>query len=151
MSNYTPKSEEQLVRESLLPDSIRDFEVAETDGKPSSKGNPMITLKLHVFDDEGNARIVMDYISLNSNFGERKFRHAADACGILEIYNTGSLTHTDFKGKTGKVSIKTQEGTKEYPNPKNVVHDYIKREEQPSSAQVATTTANVLEDDEVPF
>lgn len=147
MTTYTPKSEEQLIREGLIPDGIYDYEVVETDDTPSKKKNPMFTLKLHVYDQDANPRVITDYIALGSNFGERKLRHAADGSGIIDIYNSGELVHTDFLGRSGKVSIKTQEGSKEYPDPKNVVHDYIKREEQ-SPAKTKTVS---VDDDEVPF
>ena len=58
--SYTPKSEEQLIREGLMPDGTYDFEVVETDDKPSKAGNTMLTLKLHVFDDDLNPNIITD-------------------------------------------------------------------------------------------
>lgn len=145
--SYTPKSEEQLIKEGLLADNVYDCTVIETSDAPSKKGNAMFTLKLHVFDDEGRPQVLTDYIALGSNFGERKLRHAADSFGIINIYDSGNLCPKDFLDKSGKVSIKTQEGTTEYPNPKNVVHDYIKRESVEVTPIAKTATIN----DEVPF
>ena len=150
--SYVPKSEEQLAKEGLLPDGIYDFEVVETSDKKSSKGNAMYTLKLHIFGEDGSPRIIFDYIALGNNFGERKLRHAADAAGIIHIYETGEMKPSDFQGKTGKVEIKTQEGTPDYPLPKNVVKDYVKR---PLVESVATgaipSTKDILDGDECPF
>lgn len=146
---YTPKSEETLAKEGLLPDGTYDYEVADTSDKPSKKGKDMYTLKLHVFGDDGAAHVIYDYISLGNNFGERKLRHAADASNIIEIYESGKLKPSDFQGKTGKVIIKMQDGTADYPLPKNVVGDYVKR---PLKETVATGALPPdVEGDEVPF
>lgn len=147
--SYTPKTEDQLAKEGLLAKGTYDFEVAETSDKPSKKGNDMYTLKLHVFDENGTARIVYDYIALGNNFGERKLRHAADTCGLIEIYNTGNLKPKDFQGKSGKAQIKQQDGTVDHPMPKNVVSDYVKKS-TPESVSTGELPKEV-EDDEVPF
>ncbi len=149
MSAYTPKSEETLAKEGLLPEGTYDFEVSETSDKPSKKGKAMYTLKLHVFDENGQARIVYDYIALGSNFGERKLRHAADACGLIDIYDTGNLKPSDFQDKSGKAQIKQQDGSADYPLPKNVVADYVKRSAEETVATGALPKE--VEDDEVPF
>lgn len=155
---YTPKTEEVLEKEkqdalnaSLLPNGEYDFEVVQTSNKAASSGADMITLKLTISDNEGVGRFIFDYLTEAMGW---KIRHAADACGLLANYDAGTLCAADFEGATGKVKIKTQKGNKEYPNPKNVVEDYIKRSEQP--AQVATprkesAATGALVDDEIPF
>lgn len=154
--SYTPKSEEQLALEGLLPEGDYDYEVVETSDKPSKSGNFMITLKLNVFDAEGGSRVLTDYIVPNSNYGERKLRHAADASNIIDIYDSGALVHTDFLNRTGKLKLKIQDGTAEYPMPKNSVFDYIKREDVGTTSiakeSIATgaMTKNDL-NDEIPF
>ena len=131
---YTPKSEEQLAKEGCQPDGIYDFEVVATDDKPSKKGNDMYTLKLLLWDNNGDNFTLFDYIALGNNFGERKLRQAADSCGILHIYETGNMKPSDFMNTKGKVEIKTQEGNTEFPLPKNVVKDYVKRPVQETEA-----------------
>ena len=133
---YTPKSEAQLADEGLTPEGIYDYEIVEAEEKLSKAGNDMYVLKLYIFDQNGIRRPLTDYIALGSNFGERKLRHAADASGILDIYESGDLCADSFIGKCGKVVIAKQEGTVEYPNPKNVVKDYVKREGQPAKKAV---------------
>lgn len=127
--NYTPKTEAQLTEEALLPEGIYDFEVIDTKDTPSKKGNDMITLKLAVFDGEGRERHLFDYIAFGSSFGERKFRRAAAACGLLEIYSAGNLIDRTFMGACGQVLIKRQDGTDDYPMPKNVISEYIPKDE----------------------
>lgn len=143
---YTPKTEQQLASEGLLPEGIYDFEIVDTDDKQSKKGNDMYTLTLNVFDADGGTKQIRDYIALGSNFGERKLRHAADACGLIEIYNTGNLKPSDFQDRAGKVQIKQQDGSMDFPLSKNVVADYVVK---PVSETVATGA--LLGGDECPF
>lgn len=150
---YEPKSEEALEKErqdainaSLLPNGEYDFEVLQVSDKASSSGAEMITLKLNIFDSEGNGRIIFDYLTAAMGY---KLRHAANACGLLDIYESGALTAESFEGRAGKVKIKTQKGNKDYPNPKNVVDDYVKRDVQPPKETVATGALPL--DDEIPF
>lgn len=144
---YTPKSDDQLVKESLMPDGEYDWECVDTNDKPSSKGNDMFTLKLHVFDEEGQPNIIMDYIALGNTFGERKLRHAADSGGIIDIYESGKLVAADFLGRTGKLKIKTQEAQGNY-DAKNVVASYTKR----GAVAATPVAANTDElNDEIPF
>lgn len=156
---YIPKSEEELEKEkqeainaSLLANGEYDFEVITTSDKPSNSGAEMITLKLNVFDHEGNSRTIFDYLTEAMGW---KIRHAADACGLLATYESGSLAASSFDFCTGKVKIKTQKGNKEYPNPKNVVEDYIKRDLSNQSAEMPNvptqTIAATLNGDDIPF
>ena len=61
MTRYTPKTETELAQEGLIPSkTICDVEVAEAIDRPSKAGNPMITLKLNVFDETGAMRVIFD-------------------------------------------------------------------------------------------
>ena len=129
-NRYTPKTEQELAEEGLIPSkTICDVEVAEAVDKPSKAGNPMITLKLNVFDDTGAMRAIYDYIVPSTNFGERKLRHAADAFGLMEKYEAGTVWAEDFLNQMGKAEIGQSKPTDEYPLPKNIVTDYIGRAE----------------------
>lgn len=145
---YIPKTEEQLIKEGLLSEGIYDFEVIDTNDRPSKKGNDMFTLKLCVFAVDGTQQHIFDYIALGNNFGERKLRHAANACGLLGIYNSGKLTDRDFMGTTGRAFLKQQDGTPDFPNPKNVVTDYLPRDEPEGSP---VKPAKEIIDDDIPF
>ncbi|MGI0012333.1 MAG: hypothetical protein ACREBU_02660 [Nitrososphaera sp.] len=146
--NYTPKTEEELDKEALLPEGSYDFEVVSTSDRPSKSGNEMIALKLCVFGRDGSSHYVYDYIALGTNLGERKLRRAAVSCGLLDIYNSGKLTDRDFLNTAGKVFLKQKEGTVEFP-PKNIVTEYFpkfnpvrKNDPRPSKEII---------DDDVPF
>lgn len=147
--SYIPKSEEQLAKEGLFSEGIYDFEVIDTSDKPSKKGNDMFTLKLSIFDNDGMQRHIFDYIALGNNFGERKLRHAANACGLISIYSSGNMTDRDFLNKTGKVFLKQQDGTTDFPMPKNVIADYLPRSNDEVSAPVKPIQEII--DDGIPF
>lgn len=154
---YEPRTEEELEKErqdalnaSMLPDGEYDFDIAETSNAPSkASGEEMITLKLNVFDNDGNGHIVFDYLTAKMGW---KLRHAADACGIIDVYESGSLIASSFDFCSGKVKIKTQKGNKQYPNPKNVVDDYVKRgtSEAAPKAPVNAPVGHPI-NDEIPF
>lgn len=143
---FTPKTEEQLADEALLPEGTYDFEVIDTNDKPSKKGNDMITLQLCVFDGDGSHRYVYDYIAIGNSFGERKLRHAANTCGLMDEYSSGNISASDFHGKTGKVLLKKQPAKDDFP-PKNTVADYIIRDEGVTD----TRTPRQIINDDIPF
>lgn len=122
---FKPKSEKEISEENLLPNGEYDFEVTAALDAKSASGNEMIKLQLNVFDDNGNLRIIFDYLLESMAF---KLRHAADACGVIDKYESGSLVADDFMGKTGRLKLAIQKDkTGDYPD-KNTVRDYIKRE-----------------------
>ena len=149
---YTPKTEAELAKESLLPAGEYDATCIECIDRPSKKGNDMFTLKLQIFDPEGGFRVVFDYIVFGNPFGERKFRHAADAFGLIDVYSSGKLTAQDFVDCSCKIKLKIQDGTADFPTPKNAVEDYISLGgDDPVFKPVATNTASKDLDDDIPF
>lgn len=145
---YTTHTDEELNRLNLLSPGIHDFEVMETDDKPSKKGNDMVTLKLHVFEDDGTPRIVFDYLVPEAM--PHKFKHACDACNLLAEYEAGSITAASFLGRTGKLTIFTQPAKDNFQE-KSAVKDYVKREVQDASAPPPARKAATDLDDEIPF
>jgi hypothetical protein len=142
---FTPKTQKEIDESNLMPAGIYDFEVVSAENAISKKGNEMITLKLHVFDSEGAARIIFDYLQ---EALEYKLRHAADACGLIESYETGYLDAPDFIGKCGKVKIKIDKSKEPQYSDKNVVQDYIVEK---AKEETATVTGHILEGDEIKF
>lgn len=142
---YEPKTEEQLEREMLFEEGEYDFEITKAEERLSKSGNPMLELKLNVFDENGNKRIISDYLLTSSAWMEFKLRHAAFACGLGEQYETGSLGEHDFNGRSGKCKIGIQKASGDYPA-KNVVQDYIVSE---NAAPLNGSEPFI--DDEIPF
>lgn len=132
---YTAKTDEEFAKEEaealkklLMADGVYDFEVIDAEEKTSSKGNDMIMLTLTVYDESGEGNKITDYLVPGSTYGNRKIRHAAVACGLTEQYETEKLAAEDFTGRAGKLRIKIQKGTKDYPKPKNTVDDYLAKD-----------------------
>lgn len=149
---FTPKTEEQLIAENMIPEGIYPFEVVYTEDRVSQKGNEMIVLKLKVFTESGE-RFVTDYLMEAMAF---KLRHAAEACGLLDQYNEGEITSFHFNGQAGMVKIGVEKDkTGQYPD-KNVVRDYAVERPAKTSEKHSAAKANAYQpegdlDDEIPF
>ena len=130
MAIFTPKTEEAIVTEGLIPaKTICDIEVMEaTDTVSKSSGNDMIVLKIKVYHENG-FKVITDYITFgNKNAEEFKVRRSCDCFGILDAYNSGNLEAADYKNKSGKAKIGIQsDKTGQYPD-KNVIGEYCKRD-----------------------
>lgn len=120
----TPKSEAQIIEESLVPVGLYDFEVVEAADTTSSNGNEMIVLIHHIYSEAGKKYSIKDYLLESFAF---KLRHACDACGILNIYESGNLIADDFLGKTGKLEIKHGPDSRDKAVTQASVKDYVKR------------------------
>lgn len=139
---FTPKTEKEIIEEGLLPVNTYDAEITAAAEETSAKGNDMIKLKLGVFDDEGTQRVIFDYLLESMPL---KLRHAAEACGLVDEYESGSLSADDFVGKNVRVKVGIKKDkTGQYPD-SNGIMDYIAthRDLRPASA--------ILEGDGVPF
>jgi hypothetical protein len=149
--NFEPKEENDLI--DLLEVGDGDFEVIEAVEKHSkSNGNPMIELKLKVWDSKGQEGIIFDYLMLTgSNFSLRKIRHFCYSCGLEALYDQGSLSASDCDGKAGKLKIDFQKGTNGYQD-KNTVKDYIVASEETKKLDPRSTSAQDEKfDDDIPF
>lgn len=149
--NFQPKTEADLANELVLPAGTYDFEVVDAEEKTSKAGNEMIVVTLRVFDDDGGARFVTDYLMEKMAF---KLRHFCATTGLMDAYNRGALSASMCEQRGGKVVIqvepekKSPDGTKTFPA-KNSVKDYSgegARRRLPPAAPAAD-----LEDDDIPF
>ena len=120
--NFNPKTEKEIAESKLMPKGEYDFEVVDAFEKLSkSSGKPMIELRLKV-SNGNNGRTLTDYLSIDR---QEKLRHAADACGLLDKYNAGSVSNSDFRGKRGRLKLGIEKDrTHTYPD-KNIVLDYV--------------------------
>ncbi len=148
---FEPKKEDELI--DLLEVGEGNYEVVEATKKFSrSTSNPMIELKIKVWDQSGQEGILFDYLMLTaSNFSLRKIRHFCYSCGIGDLYEKGSLSAIDCFGKQGKLKIDFQKGTNGYQD-KNVVKDYLVSTEEPIKKQNSNFTSQEEKfDDDIPF
>lgn len=142
---FTPKTEKQIQEENLRPAGTYSFEIVKAEDKISSKQNEMIELTLKVFDNDGNSFLVNDYLLESMAF---KLRHAADACGLIDRYEMGTLQAIDFDGKTGQVKIKISKDKNGVYADKNTVGDYITEKNVVTNSVSASPP---MIDDTIPF
>ena len=128
---FKPKRESELMN--LLPKGEYDFEIMEAADKISKSGNEMIELRVAIWKDEDVVSRIFDHLMEKVAY---KLRHCAEACGIIDLYETGNLKASDFEGRTGKCKLDVQKDTTGQYLDKNVVKDYLPR---PNGAQEAGT------------
>jgi hypothetical protein len=148
--NFDAKPENELI--DLLTPGEGNFEVLEATEKHSkSNGNPMIELKLKVWDEKGQEGNVFDYLMLTgSNYSLRKIRHFCYSCGLERSYEAGKLSGFDCIGKQGKLKIETKKGENGYQD-KNVVKDYIVESDSGKKTNPNFTSQDEKFDDDIPF
>ena len=133
-----PRSEEQIISDSLWPEAKYPFEIIEVEDTKSKKGNDMIVLTLNVMGMDGRTRVFKDY--LVEAFA-LKLRRCSEACGLLDKYKSGLIEDADFMGKSG-VLIIGQEFPKD-GNPRNYIKDYFIENNKNISQDIP--------DDDMPF
>ncbi len=147
---FTPKTEDDLKRESLLDAGTYDFEVTKSeDAVSKSSGKEMIALTLRLFSDRGE-RTVRDWLMPSMGF---KLRHFAETTGLLAKYEAGTMVANDCLGRTGKVILVIKDS--EQYGPQNNVKDYEKKkaELEPVMTPVPKPKlpAATISDDTIPF
>ena len=128
---FKPRTERELAEMKLWKKGVYDFEIIDACEKASkTSGNQMIELKVKIVGADGAARVITDY--LLEKRGE-KLRHAAEACGLLDKYQSGSLSNSDFQHKRGKLKLGIEKDkTHTWPD-KNIVLDYLVTSSAPST------------------
>jgi hypothetical protein len=119
---FKPQTEAQIAASKLWKRGVYEFEIVDAFEKLSKSSNrPMIELRVKVTGPNGS-RTVTDYLVEKR---AEKLRHAAEACGLIEKYNKGTLTNLDFQKKRGKLKLGIEKDKSHtYPD-KNVVVDYV--------------------------
>ncbi len=147
---FTPKTDQEIAEQNLIPKGVYHFEVLEASNQISKSGNEMIKLKLKVWTHDGKERVMFDY--LLEAFA-KKIKHFCEITGQLDKYETGCLFPEDCIFKMGKVEVGVEVGKPNdkggmYPD-KNTILDYIKSEAD--AAPATDKKADVPFDDDVPF
>jgi hypothetical protein len=149
MLSFPPKPENELL--DFLEIGDGQFEVVDATSKLSkSSGNPMIELKLKVWDVKGKSGVIYDYLMLNEhNFSLRKIRHFCYSAGLGGFYEAGKLDAPDCIGRQGKCNIGIQKGSNGYQD-KNVINDYLEASEQVLVKPLIKADDKEFDDD-IPF
>ena len=147
---FTAQSEKEIAEAGMLPEGQYPFEISQAEEKLSKAGNEMIVLTVRVYKPDGTFNLVTDYLMESMAY---KLRHCAEACGLVERYESGELDETLFVGKTGTLKLGIQKDkTGQYAD-RNSVKDYIVDGEKVSIPK--SPLQEVLDeddtDDDIPF
>lgn len=152
--NFKPRTQEEIESMNLLIPGIYHFRVANAKDRTSKKGNEMIELNLEVFDNEGNSRMMFDYLLEAIPQKLYAFCHST---GMENFYHNGGLTAKDCIDKSAYVELSIEKGADnpqggQYPD-KNVVKKYMTK---PVSGSAPTDYAAKADgavpfDDDIPF
>lgn len=119
---FQPKTKEEIAADGLLQPGEYDFEIVSGEDTVSKAGNDMIKLRLNVYTESGGKVTMFDYLMPTVAF---KLRHACEACGLEDEYESGNLEALDFEGKTGRCKVAVQKDKSgQYPD-RNGIADYI--------------------------
>lgn len=147
---FTPKTEEEVQQESLLPDGVYDFEVAQATDKLSQKGADMIEIKLRVFYEDSH-RVITDYL-LEAMLW--KLKHFCEATGLSGEYASGALSSQMCVHRAGRVKLRIEKDKTGKYKDKNSVVDYIAEPSdeisKPQSDGFASSAYGELTDADVP-
>jgi len=128
---FTPRTDEDLAAEGLLPKGEYDFEVQDAEDTTSKAGNDMIKVRLSVLDNEGtSAHTIWDYLLESMAY---KLKSFADATGLSSEYAAGSLQASDLIGRAGRAKIDIDPEKNGYPA-KNVIKSYVRAASAPRAA-----------------
>lgn len=113
-----------------------------------SGGKPMWVIVCKIFAKDGSdfTSHIIDYIPI---VGEMRFkhRHLAEALGLVDKYEAGTLTISDILHKSGKCKLGIQKGSQKqdgtFYSDKNNIVDYIPKD--------APVTVDKDLDDTIPF
>jgi len=148
---FTPKTEKEIAESNLLPEGEYPFEISSGADKISKSGNEMIELWVRVYKPDGSFNQVADYLLESIAY---KLRHAAEACGLLDKYEAGTILGTDFIGKTGMLKLGiTKDKNGQYPD-KNGIKDYIVPKEGEAKVSIPKDALQKTIDpmaDDIPF
>lgn len=147
---HEAKTEEEINEMGLLEDGIYDFTIIEAEETTSKKGKDMFKLKLHIFDTKGEPLVIFDWVLPDF---PKKYKHLHDACGLLDLYQSGETKSGDLVGNSGKLLLgkgKPYTDSNGIERINNSVVDYVKKDNLTSYAGAAAKAAAAL-DDEIPF
>lgn len=141
MFEYEVFSAEEAAQEQfkILPAGVYDAVIENAVEKTSSNGNPMIDLKLKVFDEKGGIYYMRDFLVFTKKMAW-KVRHFAKAAKLLNEYEAGKLCAAIIINKHVGVDVGIKpgeaipfhdlngkpEGSK-YPD-NNKISDYVEKE-----------------------
>ena len=141
--SYQVYTEQEAIEErfNLLKEGEYDAVITASKDRQSSSGNSMMDMTLQVFDEEGKARDVRDFLVFTKGM-MWKVIHFADSAGLMKTYEEGRLCSEAVIGNRVRVIITVEPGSEihadklngkpmgsKYPD-KNKVQDYVKKDDK---------------------
>lgn len=150
MLTFTPKSEEELLKDMLWPEGQYAFQVLEAQQKPSKSGNEMIVIKMILINSSNQNKTINDYLMCDLSSQLLKLRNFCHTVGLGNQFESGRLCAEDCIGKEGILELKRvgerKVGDAVYP-PANNVKDYVVSQKAKSVA----VKQDEFKDDDLPF
>lgn len=156
---FTPKTEQEIQEERLLPEGDYSFEVTQAVEYRSKAGNDMMKVMLKVFKPDGKHIMITDYLGEAMLY---KLKHFFDATGLQELYEAGEVPtndlgeYEDLAGASGMLKLVIRKSD-DYPD-QNSVKDYIPSDEESPKPKKKKPTAKDVQkpldddlEDEIPF
>ncbi len=162
MFQYQIMSEQEAMEErfNLLKEGEYDALVTASSDTQSKTGNPMMDMTVSVYDDNGKAHDVRDFLVFTKQM-MWKIVHFADSAGLLKEYESGKLCSEVAINQRIRVKITVEPGNEisedklkgkplgsRYPD-KNKIEDYIKRGDADDIH--ANTEPSDIVDSDIPF
>lgn len=144
MFTYTPLSNEQIdsYRKILKP-GIANFTIISASEKTSKAGNPMIEIKMHVWDSEGTQGQLLDWL-VGAPEMAWKLKSFCQSIGNESLYESGEISPLTLINKSGqlKIGLKKDNDGNDRPRVVGYVH-------QTNVANISGDTNDL--DDDCPF
>lgn len=163
MFEYQPISEQQAMAErfQLIKEGIYEAVITSSQDTQSKTGNPMMDMTVTVYDENGKAHDIRDFLVFTKQM-MWKVIHFCDSAGILKEYEEGNLCSQVAIDKRVMVKVIVEEGREipqdklqgkplgsKYPD-KNKIADYIKRSEKQSAQAPTSDNPPQFVDDDIP-
>ena len=156
--HITPLSEAEAERQESgrWPDGEYSYEIMEADEYVKEEtGNEVIKLTVRVFNDDGEHRQIMNWLT-NTPQSAWRIRQFAASCGLLAEYEKGYLQAPQIIGRVGMCKLGTKESEWNGEKRKNnFIVSFLKKASgntasAPKRAERAKAKVDDLDDD-IPF
>jgi hypothetical protein len=154
MYRFNPKSDKELdemLNFSLLADGEYPFKILKVEETVSSKGNPMLVVKL-LLTLGNDSRTITDYLMESM---PHKLKHFFESIGMHRYYEKGEIDINALSGLGGVLKLGLQKGAAKpdgsgnWPD-KNQVKDYVKTA-FPAEIKEAFKDTSGFDDVDIPF
>lgn len=154
---FEPKSREEL--SNLLPEGNYQGTIDNAEEKQSSSGNPMIVLRVGVYDSEGNKRIITDRLILIESM-QWKLYDFCESADLMDCYDAGELSAASCIDRTVHCKVVRKKAEGEYPEKNEIKTYYLPKGGNPKPAPVkaaapknsrVSAPAGAKDDADVPF